>query len=111
MSYTVRSLASLAAAVALASPLALANHYGPNYYELATAPQQQQIVIAQADTKEQLIGQLGVTSEMEINELLAAEPTAAGGQSQIEKVTVVDHCYYSVQATACKTKEVYRLVE
>ncbi|SHH92824.1 hypothetical protein [Ferrimonas marina] len=107
--------AVIAVALMLGAAPVMANHYGgTNYYEKAMQAQAQQTqVLAQADSAEALQAQLADTSNMDINEMLEAAPTAAGpsaGGQVIEK-EVVDKCYHSVQAVACTTKTVYQLVE
>ncbi|WP_028114142.1 hypothetical protein [Ferrimonas kyonanensis] len=96
----------------LFSAAAGANHYGVRLSELAQSSVPQPQVIAQADTQAALLSQLQQQSEtMEINQLLAEQPTAAGGEQKLRQKRVVDRCYHSVQAVACSTKVVYQLIE
>ncbi|WP_143026672.1 hypothetical protein [Ferrimonas sediminum] len=96
----------------LFSAAATANHYGVPLSELVQSSVPQPQVIAQADTREELLRQLQQQSEgIDINQLLAEQPTAAGGEQKLRQKRVVDHCYLSVQAVACSTKVVYQLIE
>ncbi len=95
--------------------LAMANNYGgTNYYQLVQQAKHanKEQVIAQADSMQALNEVLASTESDDINRLLESSPTAAGGESgRVEEKQVVEHCYYSVQAVACKTKTVYQLVK
>ncbi|GAA4885731.1 hypothetical protein [Ferrimonas pelagia] len=101
-------------AVAMALPAA-ANHYGgTQYYQLVKQSEQApaRVVVAQATSREALKAELAMDTERDINQLLQESPTAAGGEAgEIEAIQVVERCYHSVQAVACKTKTVYQLVK
>ncbi|GAA5192462.1 hypothetical protein [Ferrimonas gelatinilytica] len=99
----------------LAPGLTFANHYGgTNYYQLVQQAKSAKRVevIAQAESRQALVEVLASADSGDINKLLESSPTAAGGEAaRVEEKQVVEKCYYSVQAVACKTKTVYQLVK